>query len=142
MPTLETQFRTALLNDATYEALVTGGTWLEQLPQNVAYPNGRIQRITTVPLYVHATGAGTPQASFGTARLQFDARSDDPQNAGKITDAIAQAVLNVLRTFNATGVGSNAPSFLRNRRAYVEPDTEPPIFVQILDIAVWYADQP
>lgn len=142
--TLEAQFQAALAADPTYTALVTGGTFLVQLPQNPSYPCAAIQRISTVPLYAHFTDPAIAQAGVGRGRLQLTCWAQGP-TSGATIDAIEQAVLNVLRTFNAyTLVESpftQAPSFLLNYRMLVEPQTQPPLFKGILDILCWYQDQ-
>jgi Protein of unknown function (DUF3168) len=138
---LETLFIAALANDPTYSGLVTGKTWLVQLPQNPTYPAAAIQRVSTVPLYVQ-TGPGDPQqAAVGRARLQFTCWVRNDANAGQISDAIAQAVLNVARSFSAYGSPpTGSPTFMLNRRMELEPQTQPPLFKQVLDLLFWYSD--
>lgn len=140
---LESQFRAALLADATYTGLVTGGTFLIQLPQNPTYPCAAIQRVSTVPLYSHSPSPQSNQADVGRARLQYTCWAQGP-SSGATVDAIEQAVLNVLRTFSAYAISESpytpAPSFLLNYRMQVEPNTQPPLFKGILDILCWYQD--
>ena len=138
---LEQLFIAALNADPTYSGLVTGGTFLVQLPQNPPYPCATIQRVSTVPLYVQAPSGYAPQAAVGRARLQYTCWVEDPVNSGPISDQIAQAVLAVTRSFSAFGSPpTGSPTFLLNRRMGIEPQTQPPLFKQILDILFWYQD--
>lgn len=138
---LEQQFIAALNADPTYSALVTGKTWLVQLPPNPSYPAAAIQRVSTVPLYVQAGPGYAPQAAVGRARLQFTCWVSNAQNAGVLSDAIAQAVLNVTRSFSAYGSPpTGSPTFMLNRRMELEPQTQPPLFKQVLDLLFWYQD--
>jgi hypothetical protein len=137
---LETLFIAALNADPVYAGLVTGNTWLVQLPQNPAYPCATIQRVSTVPLYVQADVGDPQQAGVGRARLQFTCWASGP-TAGQISDAIAQAVLSVARSFSAYGSPpTGSPTFLLNRFMSIEPQTQPPLFKQQLDILFWYSD--
>jgi hypothetical protein len=144
--TLEEQFRAALVNDASYAGLVTGGTFLIQIAQNPHYPCAAIQRVSTVPYYLNSPVPQSQQATVGRARLQFTCWASG-SSAGATVDAIAKAVLNVLRTFNAYALPASpdtftqAPSFLLNQRMLVEPQTQPPLFKAELDISVFYQDQ-
>ena len=138
---LEQQFIAALNADPTYSALVTGGTWLVQLPQNPSFPCAAIQRVSTVPLYVQAPPGYAPQAAIGRARLQFTCWILNAQSAGVISDQIAQAVLNVTRSFSAFGSPpTGSPTFMLNRRMGIDPQTQPPLFMQTLDLLFWYQD--
>lgn len=139
---VEAQLIAALAADPTYSGLVTGGTYLVQLPQNPDYPAATIQRISTVPLYVQTEPGDTRQATVGKVRIQYTCWVEDPVNSGPISDSIAQAVLNVLRSFSAYGSPATSnPSYLLNRRMLIEPQTQPPLFKQELDIMFWYQDQ-
>jgi hypothetical protein len=138
---LEQQFIAALNADPTYSGLVTGGTFLVQLAQNPSYPCAAIQRVSTVPVYVQAAPGYAPQAAVGRARLQFTCWVQLTPGAGITSDQIAQAVLGVTRSFSAFGspqVGS--PTFLLNRRMSIQPQTQPPLYMQIMDILFWYQD--
>jgi hypothetical protein len=138
---LETLFIAALNNDPTYSGLVTGKTWLVQLPQNPNYPAATIQRVSTVPLYVQALTGDPQQAAVGRARLQFTCWVLNSSAAGQISDRIAQAVLAVTRSFSAYGSPpTGSPTFMLNRRMSIEPQTQPPLFKQQLDILFWYSD--
>lgn len=139
--TLESQFIAALNADPTYSALVTGKTWLVQLPQNPNFPAATIQRVSTVPLYVQANVGDPQQAAVGRARLQFTCWVRNDSTAGQISDAIAQAVLAVTRSFSAYGSPpTGSPTFMLNRFMSIEPQTQPPLFKQQLDILFWYSD--
>jgi hypothetical protein len=138
---LEQQFRAALLADPTYSGLVTGGTWLVQIPQNPSYPCAAIQRVSTVPVYVQAAPGYAPQAAVGRARLQFSCWVQNTPDAGIISNEIAQAVLGVTRSFSAFGSPpTGSPTFVLNRRMWIDPQTQPPLFMQIMDILFWYQD--
>lgn len=139
--TLEQQFIAALNADPTYTGLVTGGTWLFQLPQNPQFPCATIERVSTVPLYVQSATGNPQQAAVGRARLQFSCWVKNASSAGIVSDQIAQAVLAVTRSFSAFGSPpTGSPTFLLNRRMGIEPQTQPPLFKQILDILFWYQD--
>lgn len=141
MSNLETQFIAALAADPTYSGLVTGGTWLVQLPQNPSFPCAAIQRVSTVPVYVQSAPGNRQQAAVGRARLQFTCWVKNTASAGLISDQIAQAVLAVTRSFSAFGSPpTGSPTFLLNRRMSIQPQTQPPLFEQILDILFWYSD--
>jgi hypothetical protein len=139
---LEQQFIAALNADATYSGIVTGGTWLFQLPQNPGYPCATIERVSTVPLYIQAPPGYAPQAAVGRARLQYTCWVKNNTSAGQISDQIAQAVLSITRSFSAFGSPpTGSPTFLINRRMGIEPQTQPPLFKQIMDILFWYSDE-
>jgi hypothetical protein len=138
---LETLFKAALDNDPVYSALVTGKTWLFQLPQNPIYPAAAIERVSTVPLYVHTTPGDRQQAAVGRARLQYTCSVRNDASAGQISDAIALAVLDVTRSFSAYGSPpTGSPTRLLNRKMWIMPQTQPPLFMQVLDIEFWYSD--
>ena len=139
---LEQQFIAALNADPTYSGLVSvGNTWLFQLPQNPNYPAATIERVSTVPLYVQSAPGNAQQAAVGRARLQFTCWVLNVATAGQISDQIAQAVLSVTRSFSAFGSPpTGSPTFLLNRRMGIEPQTQPPLFKQILDSLFWYQD--
>jgi hypothetical protein len=138
---LETLFIAALNADPVYSALVTGKTWLVQLPQNPNFPAATIQRVSTVPLYVQANVGDSQQAGVGRARLQYTCWVKNDATAGQISDAIAQAVLSVTRSFSAFGSPpTGSPTFMLNRQMSIEPQTQPPLFKQIIDLLFWYSD--
>jgi hypothetical protein len=62
-------------------------------------------------------------------------------DAGIISNEIAQAVLGVTRSFSAFGSPpTGSPTFVLNRRMWIDPQTQPPLFMQIMDILFWYQD--
>lgn len=138
---LEQEFLAALNNDPTYSALVTGKTWLVQLPQNPKFPAATIQRVGTRPLYFHALPGYLAQASVGLARLKYKCWVKNDTSAGIISDQIGLAVIDVMRSFSAWGSPlTGSPSYVLNRTMGIDPDTQPPMYQQILDLSFWYQD--
>lgn len=149
MESLEQILHDALLAQSGLTALIGQRLYLVQLPQDVLtfsnWPAVVYQRVSTVPLYTHSFDTGQ-QASVGWARFQITSWSRGP-SSGNESDQIARAIHAALQTFNAwadpicPSVVISAPNYLLNRRMHVEPQTDPPLFKQILDVKIWYRDQ-
>jgi hypothetical protein len=142
--------RADLLADAGLAGLIGDRLYLVQLPQNPIYPCGVYQRVSTQPLYVQTRGR-TPltggQATIGWARFSFKFWSNDGQQGGSIVESIANALMAAMETVNLIAlpqspvVINNAPNFLLTRRMGVEPQTQPPLYFEMLDFKLWYSDQ-
>ncbi len=140
MASLETRFRAAILGNAGVSALIGDRMDDRQLAQNPIYPCVRYQRISTIFLY--SQERGSEQGGVGWARFQVDCLAI----IGDDADAIATAISQALQTFNLWSppaspvVVNTAPNSVLNRRAAIEPNTQPPVFKTILDIKVWFAE--
>jgi hypothetical protein len=138
---LEQNLIAALNADPTYAALVTGRTWLIQLPQNPAFPGAAIQRVGDQPLYMHAPPGYAPQATVGQARLLYKCWVKNDTSAGIIADQIRLAVKNVLRSFSAWGSPlTGSPSRIINDSFGIDPETQPPLFLLFMDLSFWYQE--
>jgi Protein of unknown function (DUF3168) len=138
----EQQLRTALLADPTVASFLTYGSpaighfWEGTLPQNITFPSATYQRVTTTRLYAHDGPADT-----GWIRFQISIWCQS-KTSGADAITIALAVINAIKALNASGLASDGPkNFVLNQRLDIEPNTQPPIFKQILDMRVYFRDQ-
>lgn len=136
---VEQQFRTAMLANAAVAAALPGGLYEVQLPQNVpTYPVGSFQRISTQRNWVNAQGGQF--SDFGWVRFQVDLWSNTETADDDVSQA-AQAIIVALRTFNAYSSASQGGSArVMNQRTHVEPNTQPPMWREMLDIQIWFSD--
>lgn len=135
---VEDQFRAAALANVTINGYLQGRLYLSGLPQNVpAYPAASYQRISTERNWVNAPGGQF--SDFGWTRFQLDIfdNSDDEQTA-----AIAQAFIEMLRTFNACNSSANGGSnrVLQQIGPMRIAETQPPIFHTRMDLQLFFAD--
>lgn len=135
---VEDQFRAAMLANATINGYLGGRVYLSGLPQNVpAYPAAAYQRISTQRNWVNGDTGQT--SDMGWTRFQLDLfdDSDDEQTA-----AIAQAVVVMLRTFNAYSSGPRGGSnrVLQQMGPMRIADTQPPLFYTRMDLQIWFSD--
>jgi hypothetical protein len=140
--TPEEQLRTTLLADPTVAGFLTYGSpaighlWEGQLPQNVTFPAAAYQRISTTRYYAHQGPADTGWIRF---QISIWCRS---KSSGLDALNIALAIISALKTLDASGLASAGPkNFVLNQRLDIEPNTEPPIFKQILDVRIYFRDQ-
>ncbi len=140
--TPEQQLRATLLADPTvagflvYGSPAIGHLWEGQLPQNPSFPCASYQRISTTRYYSHAGPADT-----GWIRFQISIWCQSA-TSGADALAIALAIINALKTLDASGIAGTGPkNFVLNQRLDIEPNTVPPIYKQILDIRVYFRDQ-
>ncbi len=140
MAGIKERFASALLADSGVSSFI-GNRLDRQLPQNPVFPCCSYARISDVPLYSqeHDSAQGTTR----WARFQVDVWSKSDIEADQVADAIEAA----LQTFNlwlqpsSPFVLTSAPNTVLMRRDGIEPNTQPPIFREILDIKVWYSVQ-
>ncbi len=143
MASLESRLHSAFVGDAGVSALIGTRLYDRQLPPTPTYPCAAYQRISTIPLY--SQERGSEQGGVGWARFQISMWASG-QNGGNDSDAIATAFANALQGFNLWSppaspvVVNTAPNYVLNRRAGIEPNTNPPVFKVFLDIKVWYQE--
>lgn len=140
---LEQQLRAGLLAQSGITNIIGQRLYLLQLPQNPTYPSACYQRAATVPLY---TQENALQGTVGYARFQVTGFFEGAAS-GADSESFAQAVTAALQTFNAGQPPGSPPTLgtppnsVIGRRMQVQPQTQPPIFMCILDIKLWYIDQ-
>ncbi len=115
--------------------------YLLQLPQGVEYPAASYQRTATVPLY---TQDNDLQGTVGYARFQISGFFQG-KSSGADSEAFAQAVTKALQTFNCLTPGSppvlgTPPNYVIGRNMQPQPQTQPPIFMQVIQVKLWYDD--
>jgi hypothetical protein len=140
---VEQQLRAGLLAQSGVTNIIGDNLFLVQLPQNPTYPSAAYQRIATVPLY---TQENTNQGTVGYVRFQITGFFQGA-SSGQQSEAFAQAVTAALQTFNcAQGVPASPPllgtppNYVLGRRMLVQPQTQPPIFMCVIDAKLWYND--
>jgi hypothetical protein len=140
---VEQQIRAGLLAQSSITDIIGNRLYLVQLPQNPVYPSAAYQRVTTVPLY---TQENALQGTVGYVRFQITGFFQGA-DSGQQSETFAQAVTEALETFNcATGppasppVLGTPPNYVLGRRMLVQPQTQPPIFMCVLDAKLWYND--
>lgn len=144
MISVENQLRTGLLADAGVAGIIGNRLYLVQLPQNPVYPSACYQRIATVPLY---TQDNDLQGTVGWARFRVYGFFEG-KNSGNDSEAFAQAVTAALQTFNcgqpqqSPPVLGTPPNYVIGRKMEVQPQTQPPIYMSVIDIKLWYNDSP
>ena len=143
--TLEEIVRTALLAYTALFSAIGGNLFLLQLPQSLL--NGSpfkaltFQRLSTKRQYSHSS-----PADVGWCRFQFTAWANTTA-AGADSHAIGYALFNALKTFNAWALPASpevltgAPNFVINQYMEIEPQTQPPIYKNVLDVRIWFRDQ-
>lgn len=140
---IESRFRTGVLAYAPVSALIGNRFYRNQLPQEPPqFPLARYQRISTVPIYTQAL-AGNNSLPPKWVRFQIDilaAGKVTGTQSGEQTDAIANAIVASLQTFNLSAepespaVLRQAPNYLLAQRSFLEPNTQPPLFCLRLDV--------
>ncbi len=150
--TVEEQFATAMLSDATVAGYFggphdphgasPGRLYDTQLPQNVSYPCAAYQRISTRRIQTH--GAPDNNGVFqgnnqnaGFTRFQITVWSDVSANQAR---QATQALVDALRSFNAWDGTTRGPNQILNQHGGVEPQTQPPIPFQRFDVLIPFAD--
>jgi hypothetical protein len=134
------RFREAIIADGGVFALI-GNRMYRQIAQNPVYPCCSYARISDVPLYSQEKDA--LQGTTRWARFQVDVWSMDDIEA----DVVATAIEAALQGFNlwtapaSPVVVNTAPNTVLSRRDGIEPNTQPPIYRETLDIKVWYSVQ-
>jgi hypothetical protein len=143
--TLEQIFQNAMVSNPGVNAIIGNRLYLVQLPQNPVYPAAVYQRISTVPIYSHSPDTGQ-QGTVGWARFQVTAWATGA-TSGATMEAFAAAVLSALQTFNAWALPTSpqvitqSPNYIVGRRMSIEPQTDPPLFMAVIDIKICYRDQ-
>ena len=143
--TLEQIIQNALVADPGVSAVIGSRLYLLQLPQNPTYPAAVFQRVSTVPIYSHSPDVGQ-QGSVGVARFSFTAWATGA-HSGATMEACAAAILAALQTFNAWALPTSpqvitqAPNYVVGRRMGIEPQTDPPLFMSVIDVKIFYRDQ-
>jgi hypothetical protein len=142
--TTEQQLRAIALADSAvagwlvYGSPAIGHFWEGQLPQNPSFPCAAYQRITTSRIYSHGGAADT-----GWIRFQISIWCQS-KSSGADAVNIALAIVNALKSIDASGLatpGAATRNFVLNQRLDIEPNTQPPIFKQILDVRIYFRDQ-
>lgn len=140
--TLEQQIYNGLLADTGVTAFIGTRLFLIQLPQNPTYPCASYQRISTNPLY---TQENADQGTVGWARFQISGFFEGAQS-GLQCEEFAKAVTAALQTFNAgqppasPPVLGTPPNYVMGRSMRVQPQTQPPIYMCVIDAKLWYND--
>jgi hypothetical protein len=103
----------------------------------------RVLRIATGRLNAHKTRTASHSVDQQQPRFQIDVLSQD---ASQAREAAAE-ICNWLTTradfssddlFSSPAVTPNQhPNFILNQRAGMEPQTQPPVYVEILDVRLW-----
>lgn len=117
--------------------------YLVQLPPGVVdgyYPACTFQRISTVRVYTHSQGIGTPNGSAGWARFQFTIWAKG-NTSGAQTDVAVRAIQASMATFNGQPGVVGFPNFILNQQMRVEANVDPPLFKQMFDVRMFYQDQ-
>ncbi len=138
---VEEQLYAGLLAQSGVTDIIGNRLYLVQLPQNPTYPSACYQRIATVPLY---TQENALQGTAGYVRFQITGFFQG-STSGSDSDAFAQAVTAALQTFNcASGPPGSPPTlgtppnYVLGRRMSVQPQTQPPIYMCVIDAKLWY----
>ena len=140
--TVEEQFATHCLADATITGYLTTRLYDTQIPQGAVFPCAVYERISTNRLYTH----GAPDNSnvfrgnngnAGRTRFQVTVYSDISPNQAR---QIAQAFIDALSTFNAWDGSTRGPNQIVNQRGGVSTNTHPPLPFQRFDVFIPYAD--
>ena len=140
---VEQQLRAGLLAQSGVTDIIGDNLFLVQLPQNTTYPSAAYQRVATVPLY---TQENTNQGTVGYVRFQITGFFQGA-SSGQQSEAFAQAVTAALQTFNcgqfvqSPPLLGTPPNYVLGRRMLVQPQTQPPIFMCVIDAKLWYIDQ-
>lgn len=101
----------------------------------------RVLRISTGRLYSHETRTRRSVGNMAAVRLQIDVLDFDAERAR----AAANAILDWLATVDCSSDAQFAspltsptrhPNAVLNQRAGMEPKTEPPVYVEILDVRI------
>lgn len=140
---IESRFRTGIISDAGVSALLGDRLYRIQLPQNPPqYPVARFQRISTTPIYTQVFG-GNNSVPPKWVRFQIDILASNKVTgvqSGEQVDAVASAIVASLQGFNLSAqpespsVLRQAPNYLLSQRAFVEPNTQPPLYGMRLDV--------
>lgn len=139
---IESRFRTGVLAYAPVSALLGDRLYRIQLLQNTDFPAARYQRISTTPIYTQVLG-GNNSVPPKWVRFQIDILASNKVTgvqSGEQVDAVASAIVASLQTFNLSAVPESpsvlrqAPNMLLSQRAFVEPNTAPPLFGMRLDV--------
>lgn len=149
---VESQFTAAMQADAVVPTYFGGPNapggakpWRlydTQLPQNAMYPAATYQRVSTKRIQTH--GAPDNSGVFhgnnqnaGFIRFQIRVWSDiSPDNARQAM----QAIFDALKNFNAWDGSTRGPNQILNQFGGVEPQTQPPLPFQHLDVLIPFAD--
>ena len=155
--TAERKLRILAQANATLQSFLTGGSpaifrWFDvQIPQGFAVQATvvRLQRISTVRSYVHASfpsaqsaSGNAPLLNLALIRFQLDIVDQDTEHSRQV----AIAVINWLGTISLVdddAFGSPVttppqfPCFVLNQRAGLYPDTQPPLPVVTIDFRAY-----
>jgi len=148
--TTEVKFRTLAKQDATLQTFFgdeSNGTFRmfdTQLQPNylkVGNTCARVLRVSTVRQYAHRTATHQGQQNLALVRLQVDVLDYDSERARAAAAAIVDWLSRVSFAENAQFASPPTspkayPNQVLNERGGLEPRTQPPAWVQILDIRV------
>ena len=140
---VEDQLRAGLLAQSSINSVIGNRLYLLQLPQNPTYPCARYKRTFTSLLY---TQENTLQGTAGYVRFQLTAYFQGASSGQNAID-FAQAVIAALQTFTCAfppgspPVLGTPPNFVLNWFVDQQPQTQPPIFMAVVDLKIWFNQQ-
>lgn len=121
-----------LSTQAGVTALVGTRIYPLVLPQNVAYPAIRYQRISTPRVYSKSGPSGDSRP-----RLQIDCWALTYGDAKRLADAVETAMKGFAGTHNGHRVASVVCD---DEQDGYEPDPAPPVYRRTLDFLIWYEE--
>jgi hypothetical protein len=141
--TAEVKLRTLAAADPTLAGLLGSPfRWYEaQLMQGSALPAVTVQRISTARRYSHS-GLG----NISEIRFQFTIRDRSAETARQVAAAII-AFLGTADLASNAQFGSPVttprqfPNFVLNERAGMDPELQPPVFVEIIDARIFNREE-
>lgn len=146
--TAEARLRLLASADATMQSYFGSGPfrWFNRiLPPNYISRGTcvRVTRISTLRYHTHGTETNQSVNELAQPRLQIDVLDYDPERAASAAAAI--------RDFLSTGVNLSSgeqfaspptsprrfPNFFLNELDGIEPQSDPPVFVRILEVRIF-----
>lgn len=143
--------RATLLADTTVASYIGTRVTAVQLPQNPVYDAITYQQIGAETLYTQDGVAQGTQGGAGKMRFRLTIHCqgkvggvDSYLRSRTIAKAVRAVMDRTLDLWNPPGsppTFKQAPNKLLAQRDNVEPNTQPPVFQQLLDYETWFQDQ-
>lgn len=106
----------------------------------------RVRRVGTVRQYAHETRTRRSVSDMAQPRFQLDVMDYDPERARSAAAAISDWLATVDFSSDAQFASPRTsptrhPNFVLNQRAGMEPELQPPVYVETLDIRIFDQEQ-
>lgn len=152
--TAEAKIRSLARQDATLQSFFSGsnGTfrWFDRQLTPGYITQGtcvRVLRVSTVRMFTHPTRVATQLVDQQQPRFQIDVLDIDPERARSAAAAIENWLTTVADFSSGAQFASPVtsptrhPNFVLNQRAGMEPQTQPPVYVETLDVRIFNLEE-